>query len=175
MGTRSIIDIVILILIYILFFYKKWKKNNKATFVFKTLMYIYICLVLLVTILPLPLKLDFNRDETFEYGNIIPFHDLILNRGNAMEEIILNIIMFFPFGFLLTILKKNMKAYKVIIYSFLFSSFIEISQLLMTILANSRRSFDVTDIITNTIGGYIGFILFLVLEEKIKKYIKLKR
>jgi glycopeptide antibiotics resistance protein len=36
----------------------------------------------------------------------------------------------------------------------------------------SSRSFDVTDLITNTFGGLIGYIIFIVLRPLIQRTIK---
>lgn len=57
-------------------------------------------------------------------------------------------------------LKKNIKLIKVIISTFLFSLSIELTQLIMTIFLLKHRSFDVTDIITNTIGGLVGYLAY---------------
>lgn len=68
--------------------------------------------------------------------------------------------MTIPFGFLYSILKKNINLIKVIVSTFLFSLSIELTQLIMTIFLLRHRSFDVTDLITNTIGGIIGYLIY---------------
>lgn len=67
------------------------------------------------------------RSIEFSYGNIKPFNDLLLRRSESIKEVILNIIMTIPFGFLYSMLKKNIKLVKVIITSFLFSLSIELT------------------------------------------------
>lgn len=76
--------------------------------------------------------------------NIKPFNDLLLKRSGSVKEVILNIMMTIPFGFLYSILKKNVNLIKVIVSTFLFSLSIELTQLTMTIFLLKHRSFDVT-------------------------------
>ncbi|MBU5675265.1 VanZ family protein [Alkaliphilus sp. MSJ-5] len=126
-------------------------------------MYIYICIVLFVTILPidwtLDLKSKYHSSIEYSYGNIKPFNDLLLGRTGSVKEIILNIIMTIPFGFLYSFLKQHITLIKIIKSIFLFSLSIELIQLLMTIFLLNHRSFDVTDLITNTIGGILGYYI----------------
>ena len=76
--------------------------------------------------------------------------------------------MTLPFGFLYSSLKKNIGMIKVIISTFLLSFIIEIMQLIMTVFLLHYRSCDVTDLITNIIGGIIGFILYKLVKNKFK-------
>ena len=58
------------------------------------------------------------------------------------------------FGFLFPLIKKeNIKLPKVILYTFLLSLSIELLQPLI----NGFRSADITDLITNVLGGVIGY------------------
>ena len=68
--------------------------------------------------------------------------------------------MFLPLGFLLPTLKRR-GFIKVAALSFLASLAIESIQLLYCWGAvSNRRTFDVTDLIMNTAGGFAGYILF---------------
>lgn len=69
-------------------------------------------------------------------------------------------MMTIPFGFLYSILKKNVNLIKVIVSTFLFSLSVELTQLIMIIFLLKYRSFDVTDLITNTIGGFLGYLVY---------------
>lgn len=87
---------------------------------------------------------------------------LSLVKGGSIIEHSLNIVMFIPFGFLLPYLWENTNnLMSVTIYSFFFSLVIELSQLL------NVRATDVDDLLMNTLGGIIGFIIF-------KMYCKIK-
>ena len=165
-------SIIILILIYLIIYLLRWKNYKGIDLIFRNLMYIYICLVLFLTILPIDWTLDpkwnYHSSIKFSYGNIKPFNDLLLKRSGSIKEVILNIMMTIPFGFLYSILKKNVNLIKVIVSTFLFSLSIELIQLIMTIFLLKHRSFDVTDLITNTIGGFLGYLVYKKVEFSTK-------
>ncbi|MFY9214707.1 MAG: VanZ family protein [Tissierellaceae bacterium] len=165
-----LINFIILVLIYILFFYKKWNKKPKKTLIINTLMYTYIVMVLFVTLMPLPIPFLNGTNNLFlETVNLIPFRDLRLNYYGAVREIFLNIIMMIPFGFLYPIIRK-VGILKTVTVVFLFSLTIESTQLLSAFWGGlASRSFDVTDLITNTFGGLVGYLFFSTLKPIIFK------
>lgn len=167
------LDFFILVIIYFMFFYRKWSKGSKNMLLRNTTMYVYIMMVLFVTLMPFPIPFINGTNNLFIKSiNLIPFRDLRLNYGGAIREIILNIIMMVPFGFLYPIIKKK-GVLRVTISTFLFSFVIEILQLMSAWWGGlSSRSFDVTDLITNTFGGLIGYIIFIVLRPLIQRTIK---
>lgn len=129
-------------------------------------------MVLFVTLMPFPVPFAGSNNLFMESANFIPFRDLIMNYGRAVREIILNIIMMIPFGFLYPIIKKK-GLFATTAMTFLFSLLIESSQLL-TVWWGSlySRSFDVTDLITNTFGGFLGFLIYMALKPLIKNILK---
>lgn len=77
---------------------------------------------------------------------------------------ILNIIFFMPFGFLLpTLWNKFRKFIPTVFAGFIFSLIIEVGQLF------TIRATDVDDLIMNTLGTILGFILFKILSIIFKK------
>lgn len=135
-------------------------------------MYIYIVMVLFVTLMPFSMPLGGTNNLFMETANFIPFRDLTLNYNGAVREIILNVIMMMPFGFLYPIIKKK-GILSTVALTFLFSLIIESCQLLSAWWASlSSRSFDVTDLITNTFGGLIGYLIFIALRPVIRKLLK---
>lgn len=73
----------------------------------------------------------------------------------ALKEIMLNVIMFIPIGFLIRWCSLYDKWYFAVIYSCVFSIAIEVTQLL------TRRGLcEIDDVIHNTIGAMIGVGLF---------------
>jgi glycopeptide antibiotics resistance protein len=98
---------------------------------------------------------------------MIPFDDLIHKRGDALRQILLNTVMTIPFGFLLPLVKKQ-SIFTCILWTFLFSLAIELLQPLL----NGLRSADVTDLITNTAGGIIGYAGYLLLKPY---YLKIEK
>ncbi len=82
---------------------------------------------------------------------------IILNRYRY--DYLLNILLFIPLGVLTPyIWKEYRKFYKTIILGLLLSISIEIIQLF------NYRSTDINDIITNTIGTLIGYLLFKIIS-----------
>ena len=76
-----------------------------------------------------------------------------------------NIIGFMPLGLLLPLLFRSLRsAWKIVLVSFLFSLVFELVQLL-TILG----SFDVDDLLLNTIGGFLGYLFFIVFFYNVLK------
>lgn len=169
---KELVDFGVLIIIYFLKFYKKWKTEGKDTLFINTTMYVYISFVLYFTLMPIITSLPFMFNHSYETMNLFPFIDVFNSRGDFIRQVVLNVIMTVPFGFLLPLVKKeNCKFLKVVFYTFLLSFSIEILQPLI----NGIRSSDITDIITNVIGGIIGYIMYLVfrpLAIKILEYIK---
>lgn len=163
-----LIDYAILAFIYFSFFYKKWYKAPKKVFIINTLMYIYIAMVLGATLMPFPVPFLSGTNNLFlKTVNLIPFRDLRLNYHGSVREVILNIIMMMPFGFMYPFIKKS-GILKTVAVSFLFSLAIESAQLLSAYCGVlSSRTFDVTDLITNTFGGFLGYLFFMFLEPTI--------
>ncbi|MGN0382627.1 MAG: VanZ family protein [Eubacterium sp.] len=74
-----------------------------------------------------------------------------------------NVLVFMPFGFFFPIISKrkiNKKIIIIVIYSFLFSLGIEVLQMLLRVGA-----FDVDDLLLNTIGGFLGYIFYIVTRK----------
>ena len=158
---KEIIDFIVLIVLYILIFYKKWKAQGKDVLLVNTTMYIYLSFVLYFTLMPIITSLPFIFNHPYIPMNLVPFIDVTLGRGDFVREIGLNVIMTIPFGFLLPLIKKeDIKLLKVVLYTFLLSLSIEILQPLI----NGFRSSDITDLITNVLGGIIGYIMYLIFK-----------
>lgn len=69
-----------------------------------------------------------------------------------------NIVAFIPFGLFVPLLsRKQRHCWRVVLLSFDFSLIVEILQLVSKV-----GSFDVDDLILNTIGGLIGYLCFVL-------------
>lgn len=76
-----------------------------------------------------------------------------------------NVICFMPFGFLVPTISKTKvlnNVLSVTILAMAFSMLIETAQLITKVGA-----FDVDDIILNTLGGFLGYVIFKVLKRGI--------
>ena len=147
---KYLVDILLFIFIYQKVLYPRWK-NNKC-FLQYTLFYVYIVMVISVTLMPICTSLPFIFTHNYRSMQMIPFNDVVHGWGDYERQIILNIFMFMPMGFLLPIVNKaNFRT--VFIVCLLFSLFIECTQPLLSPL----RASDITDVITNTSGGVLGY------------------
>jgi len=115
------------------------------------------------TLMPFIISVPFIFNHPYVPMNMNLFDDFFSDRGDAVRQILLNIIMMMPFGFLLPIVKKQ-KLWSCILWSFLFSFGIEIIQPLL----NSFRSSDITDLLTNAVGGILGYLLYLLFKPLVE-------
>ena len=171
-NMKELVDFIVLFLLYIFIFYKRWKLKGKDVLFINTIMYIYLSFVLYFTLMPIIASLPFIFNHSYVPMNLVPFIDVSSGKGDFIRQVVLNIIMTIPFGFLLPLIKnKKTNLIKIILYTFLLSLGIELLQPLI----NDFRSSDITDLITNVLGGIIGYILYIIfkpLTTKILHYIK---
>jgi glycopeptide antibiotics resistance protein len=76
-------------------------------------------------------------------------------------SIIINILLLFPFGSVLAIIKNNISYRKILVFSLLISFFIEFFQFLLPI----RRYPELLDIINNTFSGILGYQYYLIIKK----------
>ena len=93
--------------------------------------------------------------------NMVPFIDVVKGRGDFLRQVVLNIVMTIPFGFLFPLTQnRTAKFIRTVFFCFLMSLGIEILQPLI----NGLRSSDVTDLITNVIGGMLGYGFYVIFK-----------
>lgn len=165
----KIIDIVIMVFIYIIFLFKKWKGKGKKDLLINTLLYFYFIGYLYFTLMPVITSLPFMFNHPYTSMNLNLFDDLINGRGDYLIQIVLNVIMTIPFGFLLSYKKTNINLINVILNTFILSLVTELLQPLI-----SARSADITDLLTNTIGGIMGYLIYRLTKPIIIKYLSLE-
>ncbi len=107
--------------------------------------------------------------ERFELGNY-PFKNLFVDAEghfvSRLREHFLNILVFLPFGFLLPFFIKKRKALITSIVFIVFTIGFEMFQLL-----TGLGGFDVTDLMTNTLGGFFGLWLYKVAFSKMPDHV----
>ena len=86
----------------------------------------------------------------------------------------LNILLLFPLIFQLLYLNPRLrKTKKVILFSFLLSLGIECTQLALDFFFDFNRVFEIDDLWTNTLGGYLAWVLYRKLNvTKLTKELK---
>ena len=78
----------------------------------------------------------------------------------------LNILLLFPLIFqLLYLIPSLRKTKRVILLSFLLSLSIECTQLVLDFFFDFNRVFEIDDLWTNTLGGYLAWVLYKLLHK----------
>jgi len=156
-----------LIWIGIVTFLRLKKKKSLAYLIFFTIFYVYIVkvldytlfqfqsLVLLKHFMP---DLILNGQTVGKSMNLIP---LITLTPQDLKTSLLNILLLIPFGFGLPFI-TNFRMKKIVVIGALFSIVIEFLQLITGFMAKiTFRIADINDVIFNTVGVAIGYILFV--------------
>lgn len=128
--------------------HRRWKAPGKtAAYLLFTL---YLCGVYAAAGLPAVNRISFHPRLNFTFFAYM-FSDY--------RSSLLNIFFFMPLGFLLPMIWRKFRAlYRTVPFAFLSSLFIEAAQLL------TPRATDVNDLITNTLGGILGYGLAMILQ-----------
>ena len=163
-GIELYINLLPLIFIITAFFIFMKKGSIRPVQIIGTqcLVLYLICLINMV-LFPLPGIEEISKLHGYN-GQFVPFKfvaDIAKDRtAESVLQVLLNIIMTVPLGFFFKFF-LNMKIKNVILITFLFSLIIELAQLtgLFFIYPGSYRLFDVDDLMTNTLGGFLGTVV----------------
>lgn len=138
------------------------KVNRKPIIFYKEL--ISLCFLLyMIMLFELVTSTDF---ESFS-NNFIPFKEMFrydLFSVLFFRNVLGNIVLFIPFGYFTSYFCKINKITLSIFITLITSLCIEIIQ------ANIGRSFDIDDIILNVIGGFIGYLVYLITTKFLTRY-----
>ena len=140
------------------------RRKDRYSFIRKSMLTIfwgYLFFVLCVTLL-------FREcSENMQY-QFFPFwsYDELYNK--IIAQLILNVLMFVPIGFLLGTIMKEIRWMQVMEIGCLLSAAIEILQLL-----TRRGVCNIDDVIHNTIGCVIGYGIFRLCDTILKNKIKI--
>lgn len=168
---KYILDFAALALLYFLWLRPKWKRSNRRVLAVNTVMYLYLSGVLLVTLMPIIASLPFCFNHPYISMHMTPFEDALNGRGDFIRQIVLNVIMTVPFGFLYPLCRRAAGKRCSLLRCLLMTAAISLSIELLQPLINGARSADITDVITNTTGGLIGYLFYelfalLKMEER---------
>ncbi|NBI67180.1 VanZ family protein [Pseudoflavonifractor sp. 60] len=156
---KYFIDFIALIFLYAFVFFRKWRVQGRDVLLVNTLIYAYLSLVLFFTMMPIIVSIPFMLDHPYKPMNLVPFIDVSLGRGDFFRQVVLNVIMTLPFGFLFPLTRGKRAIFGVtVFFCFLMSFSIEILQPFFD------RSSDITDLITNVIGGALGYFLYAIFK-----------
>ena len=154
---KYFIDFTVLVLLYAFVFFRRWRPRGRDRLLVNTLLYAYLSLVLYFTMMPVVVSIPFMLDHPYKPMNLVPFIDVSLGRGDFLRQVLLNVIMTMPFGFLFPLTRdKRARFGETVFFCFLMSLGIELLQPFFD------RSSDITDLITNVIGGGLGYGLYAI-------------
>lgn len=105
--------------------------------------------------------------EITEVGfNLIPFKEIFRYEVHStlfLKNVVGNILLFVPFGFFSALYLRKHRFIPVTIVTFITSISVEATQRMI------GRVFDVDDVILNVVGGFIGYILYVLMDKLGKK------
>lgn len=132
------------------------KRNLKKIVV--VLFSIYIFAVLWITLI--------DRESGNRRANLVPFWELAnvikgFRRNFFIGQILCNLVMLMPLGFMLPIIKK-VSLKQVFLISLCFSAGIELTQFI-----TGRGLMEFDDVFNNTVGAVLGYKVYDVLRERI--------
>ena len=143
---------VVLVPVFGILYFKSFNRDLKKSALQCTFC-LYLCAMFALVGIP---NVTYFRPEV--NLNLIPFKGMVQDMKNG----ILNVILFVPLGFLLPVLWQNYrKMGSCVVYCMGLSLSIELLQML------TFRATDVNDLITNTAGTLLGFLLAKGLTPKI--------
>ncbi len=139
--------------------YKRWRRIRTIG---KILFLLYIVFIIYFLIFS-----DwYGRTGTEEYRyNLVPFREILrfwayrdqVGFSVMFTNLFGNILIFVPFGFFLPMASRYRSFWTTLFCSFALSLGVEIFQFLTRV-----GSFDVDDLILNTLGGILGYAIFAV-------------
>ena len=146
-------DFLVCALLYYYYVWPNIRNMNRKRKVLYTVFYVYLCIVLFLTLMPIAMQLPQLLEGYHSPINWELFRDWRHMYGDYRLEIIYNVLLFMPFGFLhQQIFRCRWRT--TLLLGFLFSLCIELVQPLLSY----TRVADVTDLFDNTLGTFIGII-----------------
>ena len=139
------------------------KSNNEKLVFYKE----FTNLLFIIYILLLYELLTRAELNTVRGYNLVPFSEMFryeIGSTSFYLNVVGNIVIFIPFGYLISTYIKPKRILSILIVSVISSATVEFVQLCI------GRSFDVDDIILNSLGAIIGFLIYIGLGA-IKKHL----
>lgn len=135
---------------------KESPNANRLTIV---LLFIYVFTLIWIIVFKMGMGWSYmNGPRNY---NLIPYHEpLIVNGKPDITEVVLNVLIFIPFGVYLGTLYKMGSFLRKPVLVLGLSFILEITQFALAI-----GTFDITDLINNTLGGLLGIWLYDLLKK----------
>lgn len=136
--------------------------KGKKALVFCVILIVYILFLLYYAVISREPKADYEVRLKLFWGYSHP-------SGNGYRDLFLNLLSYIPIGIMVGLIKKEHRIGKAMLFGFLVSIVIELSQLIW-----QRGFFDVDDLFNNVVGALIGGLLVVCVMSICKKA-KMKR
>lgn len=135
----------------------------------------YSILIALMCFLPQPTDglLDFSTPGIQHFGRVVvllvPFNSLVnLGQVTRLDQLVwvflqnaMNIFLIFPLILqLIAVFPKLRQTRRVLLLSFAISLGIETMQIILDLLIDANRVFELDDLWTNTLGGYLAWLVY---------------
>lgn len=158
MGQSGVLlDLLVLVAVYAAWLLPKWRRLGKRPLLVYTLMYGCLAGIVRFTLMPVLTALPYCFDHPYIPMHMAPFEDVIHRHGDYVRQIVLNVVLFLPFGVrsrcVIAAAAGGRVSGRCLLLALALSAGIEVVQPLLHVF---RRA-DITDVITNTIGGVLGY------------------
>lgn len=131
-----------------------------------TLILLFVYLIALIWIILFKFSISIHYLPRLRNINLIPYGDsLIVNGKISYSELLLNMIVFLPFGVYLSMLKPEWQLWKRACPAIGVSLLFEIIQYIFAIGAS-----DITDLINNSLGGILGCLLYTLCTKLLHEH-----
>ena len=147
------------------------------------LFYVYVVGVFAVTIFPLPVQralIESRRETNYILNNYIPFKTIVESMSSGYTYGIIralggNLVLLMPLAIFLPLLNdKFISLSKITLFALATSIGIESVQFMFSLfLGYNYRMTNIDDVILNTIGAMISFIIFIPILSYVKPTFKL--
>lgn len=155
-----LIPAFIIFLFYIVFITRNTNKYQLGQGVLLISFAIYFLSIIHLVFFPIEVNIGEYANQTPWYKtiNVIPILTI------DIPTFILNIVMLIPFGMYLPLISNNYKTVRTVALLGLYTSLsFEFIQLLIRVLLGNGRSTDINDLIANTLGAVVGFLVLKVM------------
>lgn len=156
---------ILIIVCLVLFCVLNCKKIDKKRF---CQICTVLCFGLYIVILfqALVINRQYVIERMFIFKCFECYRQIINGDVSVAAEVVLNIVLFVPFAvgvyyFVQVVYKKNIKMSSVLLFGFIMSMCLEVSQLIF-----KKGFFEIDDLINNTIGCVLGCFIFKKIKKK---------
>lgn len=133
------------------------KVDNTISKLTVALFIIYFIALFWILLFKLGVQFSYMSERSV---NLVPFSEAMSNGRIDFGEVMLNVIIFVPLGIYAGLLFRKWNVGTKVLLFFLTSLTFEVIQYILRVGA-----FDSTDIITNSFGGIIGLMIFMLIDR----------